>query len=201
MHGNNPSRRHAPRILGRLFGVSIVTLAALAFAGVADAKTGFKVSSTDVGLKKPTAGEFVFNGFGCTGGNQSPEVHWSGAPAGTQSFAVSVYDPDAPTGSGWWHWFVVNLPASTTTLARGAGKSDGSKLPEGAQQINTDFGAPGYGGPCPPAGDKPHRYIVTVYALKVPKLDLPPSATAALAGFMVNANALGKARLTFKYGR
>lgn len=201
MYRNNPPRGHAPRVLRRLFGVSVLTLATLAFAAVADAKTSFKVSSSDVGPHKPTASEFVFNGFGCTGGNQSPELRWSGAPAGTKSFAVSVYDPDAPTGSGWWHWFVVNLPASTTALARGAGQADGSKLPEGARQINTDFGAPGYGGPCPPAGDKPHRYVVTVYALKVPKLDLPPNATAALAGFMVNANALGKARLVFKYGR
>lgn len=201
MYRNNPPRGHAPRVLRRLFGVSVLTLATLAFAAVADAKTSFKVSSSDVGSRKPTASEFVFNGFGCTGGNQSPELRWSGAPAGTKSFAVSVYDPDAPTGSGWWHWFVVNLPASTTALARGAGQADGSKLPEGARQINTDFGAPGYGGPCPPAGDKPHRYVVTVYALKVPKLDLPPNATAALAGFMVNANALGKARLVFKYGR
>jgi len=197
MFGNIPSIGRAHR---RLF-VGIAASAALAFAVTIDAKTAFKVSSPDVGPSKATATEFIFNGFGCTGGNQSPELHWSGAPAGTQSFAVSVYDPDAPTGSGWWHWYVVNLPASTTSLPRDAGKSDGSKLPAGAQQINTDFGAPGYGGPCPPAGDKPHRYIVTVYALKVPKLDLPANATAALAGFFANANAIGKARLTFKYGR
>lgn len=175
--------------------------AALAFAAAADAKSGFRVSSPDVGPHKQTAGRFVYKGFGCSGGNESPELDWHGAPAGTMSFAVSVYDPDAPTGSGWWHWFVVNLPGGTTTLARGAGKPDGSKLPAGAQQINTDFGAPGYGGPCPPAGDKAHRYVVTVYALKVPKLDIPPNATAALAGFMANANAIGKAKLTFRYGR
>lgn len=182
--------------------IRLVLLAAtLAFAAGADAKSGFRVSSPDVGPSKATADRFVYKGFGCSGENESPALHWRGAPAGTKSFAVSVYDPDAPTGSGWWHWFVVNLPASTTTLARGAGKSDGSGLPTGAQQINTDFGAPGYGGPCPPAGDKPHRYVVTVYALKVPKLDIPPNATAALAGFMANANAIQKAKLTFRYGR
>ena len=200
MFGNISSVGRAPRVHRGLF-VGIVSLTALAFAATVDAKTSFKVSSPDVGPSKPTASEFIFNGFGCTGGNQSPELRWSGAPAGTQSFAVSVYDPDAPTGSGWWHWYVVNLPANTTALSRDAGKPDGSKLPAGAQQINTDFGAPGYGGPCPPAGNKPHRYIVTVYALKVPKLDIPPNATAALAGFFVNANAIGKAQLTFKYGR
>ena len=200
MFAVNPAFRHTSGLARRvLFGVAVLT--ALLSSAASDAKTSFKVSSADVGPSKATANEFVFNGFGCSGGNQSPALHWSGAPAGTQSFAVSVYDPDAPTGSGWWHWYVINLPASTTALERGAGKADGSGLPAGAQQINTDFGAPGYGGPCPPAGDKPHRYVVTVYALKVPKLDVPPNATAALAGFFVNANAIGKAKLTFKYGR
>jgi Raf kinase inhibitor-like YbhB/YbcL family protein len=161
----------------------------------------FKISSSDVGPSKPPAQTFVFNGFGCVGSNESPAVSWSGAPAGTQSFALSIYDPDAPTGSGWWHWYVINLPATTTSLPRGAGKADGSQLPKGAQQINTDFGAPGYGGPCPPAGDKPHRYIVTVYALKVAKLDVPATATAALAGFNVKGNALGETSFTFKFGR
>jgi len=161
----------------------------------------FTVASRDVAPDKPVANDFIFSSFGCSGGNHSPELHWSGAPAGTQSFALSIYDPDAPTGSGWWHWFIVNLPANTMSLERDAGKADGSKLPAGAQQIATDFGTKGYGGPCPPAGDKPHRYIVTVYALKVPKLDIPATATAALAGFNVNANALGKATFTFKYGR
>lgn len=161
----------------------------------------FNVSSPDVSAQKSPTQDFIFNGFGCSGGNQSPALTWSGAPKGTQSFALTVYDPDAPTGSGWWHWVVVNLPASTTQLPRGAGTADGSKLPKGVVQVNTDFGAKGYGGPCPPQGDKPHRYIVTVHALKVPALELPPTATAALAGFMINANSLGKATFTFTYGR
>jgi Raf kinase inhibitor-like YbhB/YbcL family protein len=175
--------------------LTAVLLLAASIAGAAD----FTVASNDVGPNKPTAAEYLFNGFGCTGKNISPELHWSGAPAGTQSFAVSVYDPDAPTGSGWWHWYVVNLPASTNALAQGVG----AKLPKGAQQIKTDFGVPGYGGPCPPEGSKakPHRYIVTVFALKVPKLDIPEGASAALAGFMVNANALAKTTLTYTYGR
>lgn len=104
------------------------------------------------------ADEQVFAGFGCEGQNLSPSLSWSGAPAGTKSFALTVYDPDAPTGSGWWHWVVVNLPATTTSLPKGAGTADGSNLPKGALQVRTDFGAPGYGGPCAPQGD--HRTVI-----------------------------------------
>jgi Raf kinase inhibitor-like YbhB/YbcL family protein len=162
----------------------------------------FEVSSTDIAKGKPIAMDYVFNGFGCTGKNISPALSWKNAPAGTKGFAVMVHDPDAPTGgAGFWHWVVVNLPASATGLAQGVGAADGKALPEGARQINTDFGSPGWGGPCPPQGSKPHRYNFTVYALKVDKLDLPPNATASLTGFMVNGNALGKASLMGKYGR
>ena len=113
-----------------------------------------------------------FARFGCEGQNLSPSLSWSGAPAGTKSFALTVYDPDAPTGSGWWHWIVVDLPATTTSLPEGAGTTDGSKLPQGAVQVRTDFGAPGYGGPCPPPGDHPHRYLFRIYALDLDKLDV-----------------------------
>jgi len=111
-----------------------------------------------------------------------------------------VHDPDAPTGSGWWHWVVYNIPASVTSLPAGAGDPKKSLMPAGALQGRTDFGTPGYGGPCPPPG-KPHRYYLRLYALKVEKLEVPADATAALIGFNVNAAALGKAELMGLYGR
>jgi len=175
---------------------------ALAVTGLAAHAGGFTLESSDIKPGATIKNEQVFAGFGCSGGNVSPALAWKNAPAGTKSFALLVHDPDAPTGgSGWWHWVVINLPAATDKLAGGAGKADGSALPAGAAQVATDFGGPGWGGPCPPVGDKPHRYNFTLHALKVEKLDLPPGATAALAGFMINANSLGRATLTGLYGR
>ena len=142
----------------------------------------------------------VFNGFGCTGKNISPALTWAGAPAGTKSFAITVYDPDAPTGSGWWHWTVVNIPANVTSLAAGAGSTKPS-LPTGAVQGRTDFGKPGFGGPCPPVGDKPHHYVFTVWALKVEKLDLNGEASGAMVGYNLNGNKLGTASFTALFGR
>jgi len=140
-------------------------------------------------------------GFGCAGGNASPHLKWSEAPAGTKSFAVTCYDPDAPTGSGFWHWFVFNIPASVTELAPNAGAQGGANLPKGASQHRIDYGFAAWGGPCPPEGDKPHRYVFTVHALKTDKLDIPADASTAVAGFMVNANTIAKASFTAKYGR
>ena len=172
-----------------------------ALAGAAHAQQ-FKLTSAGIKAGGAIAEEQVFNGFGCSGENVSPQLAWSGAPKEAKSFALLVHDPDAPTGgAGWWHWVVINIPANVKELKKGAGKGDGSGLPAGAAHVNTDFGGPGWGGPCPPAGDKPHRYNFTLHALKVEKLDLPKGATASLAGFMVNANSTGKATLTGKYGR
>ena len=179
-------------------------LATLLLAGcaVSAQAAGFTLKSPDLRHNTTIREAQVFNGFGCSGGNVSPALRWTNPPKGTKSFALQVHDPDAPTGgSGWWHWVVINLPADTRELPADAGRTDGSGLPAGAQQITTDFGAPGWGGPCPPAGDKPHRYNFTLHALKVEKLDVPKDAKASLVGFMVNANSIGKATLTGKYGR
>ena len=154
----------------------------------------FTLSSPDVHQGAKIASTFVFNGMGCTGNNQSPALQWSGAPAGTKSFAVTVYDPDAPTGSGWWHWVLYNIPANVTKIDRG-------HVPAGEKQGLTDFGSAGYGGPCPPTGDKPHHYIFTVYALKVASIDVPAHASAAYVGFNLNANKLAMAKLTALYNR
>ena len=163
----------------------------------------FRLTSPDVKPNGRIAEEQVFNGFGCSGKNISPALRWSGAPPGTKSFALLVHDPDAPTGgAGWWHWLVIDIPADVTALKKDAGKADGANLPsEATRQIRTDFGTPGWGGPCPPAGAKAHHYHFTLYALKVEKLDVPNDARASLVGFMVNANSIAKATLTGVYGR
>jgi hypothetical protein len=180
----------------------ILILAALAavLPPMANA-AGFKLSSPNIEPGGTLTEAQVFKGFGCEGKNVSPALKWDGAPQGTKSFAVTVYDPDAPTGSGWWHWVVYNIPGDATELAEGAGTADGKGLPPGATQGRTDFGAPGFGGACPPQGDKPHRYIFTVHALKAQKIDVPADASAALVGFMINANRIVKASFEAKYGR
>ncbi|MDP9205722.1 MAG: YbhB/YbcL family Raf kinase inhibitor-like protein [Gemmatimonadota bacterium] len=159
----------------------------------------FRLTAPDLVSRGRIALSHVFNGMGCNGQNVSPALEWANAPAGTKSFAVTMYDPDAPTGSGWWHWVMYNIPASTTGLVAGAG--NGRSAPGGSAQGATDFGTKGYGGPCPPAGNRPHHYHITVLALKVDKLDVPGNATAAYVGFNLNANKLATARVTGLYGR
>jgi hypothetical protein len=160
----------------------------------------FTLVSPDVGKDNPIALDQVFNGFGCKGKNLSPALFWSGAPAGTQSFAIMVHDPDAPTGSGFWHWVVYNIPASEVSIPAEAGDVKKKGMPVGSVQGRNDYGTFGYGGPCPPPG-KPHHYHFRIFALKVPKLDVPSDATAALIGFAVNTNKLGEADLVGMYGR
>jgi len=133
-------------------------------------------------------------GFGCAGGNISPHLKWSGAPAGTKSFALTCFDPDAPTGSGFWHWVVVNIPADVSELAAGAG-NPGGKLPAGALQTRTELGATGYLGPCPPEGDHPHRYLFTVFAVGKDKLDVAADTSPAVVGFNLHFATLGKAEI------
>ena len=177
-------------IASALLGASV-----LAHAG------SFTLSSPDIKAGGTIPKSFEFNGFGCSGENKSPALKWSGAPKGTKSFAVTVYDPDAPTGSGWWHWMVINIPADVSGLPANAGAVNSTTLPKGATQTRIDYGTNAWGGVCPPPGDKPHRYIFTVYALKTEKLDVPGDATAALTGYMIHANSLGKASFTARYGR
>ncbi len=190
---------------------------ALCVVAVDDARAqaaAFTLSSPDLpGNVIPT--RFILNGFGCTGANTSPALVWSNVPAGTKSLTLQVYDPDAPTGSGFWHWAVYDIPPTTTGLAQGAGNA-AATLPAGAYGGNTDFmdtGATGgngnYGGPCPPQGDKPHRYMFTLYALAVDKIaaagGIPKTGSAGLYGFVLNkgvgAALLGKATFTATYGR
>jgi Raf kinase inhibitor-like YbhB/YbcL family protein len=160
----------------------------------------FTLTSPDIAAGGTIAESQVFSGFGCHGGNVSPALTWRDAPAGTRSFALLMHDPDAPTGSGWWHWIVYNIPASVSALPAGAGDPQKNLLPAGVVQGRTDFGTPGYGGPCPPPG-KPHHYYLRLYALKVDRLDVTADATAAYIGFNVRAQALGQAELMGLYGR
>lgn len=161
----------------------------------------FSISSEAFKEGKTLSSAQVFKGFGCEGENISPDVAWQNPPSGTKSFAINLYDPDAPTGSGWWHWIVYNIPATTTNLAIDAGKTDGRGLPSGAIHGRSDYGTYGFGGACPPVGDAPHRYQLTVHALSVEQLDLPQDASAALIGYMVNANTIEKTSITSFYGR
>lgn len=146
--------------------MAVAMLAAVSSGAMA---APFSVSSNDMRDGQPLAQQHWFAGFGCTGGNVSPQLTWKNAPAGTRSFAVTVRDPDAPTGSGWWHWTVVNIASSVFSLPAGAGDKNSATLPGGAVQGRNDFGYAGFGGACPPAGDKPHRYRFTVWALDVPR--------------------------------
>jgi Raf kinase inhibitor-like YbhB/YbcL family protein len=164
--------------------------------------TRFTLKSADIANRSTVPLEFVFNSFGCTGQNISPSLEWAGVPAATKSLALIVQDVDAPTGvGGFTHWIAYNIPVSASKLEKNAGTSDGKLLPSGSVQHTTSFGAPGWGGPCPPAGRKPHRYVFTLYALGVDKLELPANASQAFVGFNINGNAIGKASFTALYGR
>jgi len=156
----------------------------------------FELKSADLKPNGKIPPEFVFNGMGCTGENLSPELHWTGAPKDTKSFAITVYDPDAPTGSGFWHWIAYGFSPSTTSLKKGWRPIAG----DGITQAATDYGAPGYNGPCPPPG-KPHHYIFTVYALKTDKIEVPAGAPNAIARFMIMGNVISKASFTALYGK
>lgn len=170
-------------------------IAALFFFAGLSAQT-FTLKSADVG-GQATQKQF-FNGMGCTGQNVSPQLSWENAPEGTMYYAVTIYDKDAPTGSGFWHWVIFNIPGSVTELKSGAGEVAKKLAPKEAIQSVTDLGKPGYSGPCPPPGP-PHEYLITVYALKS-KIELDKNASPAMVGFNLNNNMLAKASIVM-YGK
>ena len=185
----------------RLLGV--VSLACVAATSAMGApKSKFVLASSDPQLAISVPLIYTAKAFGCSGGNQSPELHWSGAPAGTQSFVVTLFDRDErSTPSGWWHWVLYNLPKNVSSLPQGAGAEHSSALPAEALQGRTDLGEDAYHGPCPAKGDPPHRYVFTVYALNVAKLPVAPDSSGAMVTSIVQEHLLGKAVFVAHYGR
>lgn len=161
----------------------------------------FYLRSNNIIQGSTISNKHVFNGFGCSGKNLSPHLSWKNANSQAKSFALTVYDPDAPTGSGWWHWVLVNIPTKYDSLPINFGEKNQFNLENGINQIRNDFGIYNFGGPCPPKGDRPHRYIFTIHALRVEKLQLQEGATAAMAGFMINQATIDKASFIAYFGR
>jgi Raf kinase inhibitor-like YbhB/YbcL family protein len=159
----------------------------------------FTVTSDDVSHGEMMGDKQVYNSFGMSGENISPHLSWSGFPAETKSFAVTCYDPDAPTGSGFWHWLVIDVPVSVTSLEAGAGTGTG-KLPDGAFQVRNDYGTKDFGGAAPPKGDEPHRYVFAVHALDVEKLGIDSDVSPAVAGFNLRYHTIARALLIPVYG-
>ncbi|GAA5524973.1 UPF0098 protein YbcL [Microbulbifer aestuariivivens] len=173
--------------------VAAISLAASAMAANAE---GMTLVSEQVTNGETFKNQQIYNQWGCTGKNTSPELKWDNIPKGTKSFAVTMYDPDAPTGSGWWHWVVINIPGDISSLPLNAGAKGGQNLPEGASMLRNDFGSRAYGGACPPEHSAPHKYHITVYALDIPTLGVKSSASPAMAGFYILKHTLAKAVLT-----
>lgn len=162
----------------------------------------FALASSDLTANGDTfSNNQTFNGFGCTGTNVSPALNWTNAPAGTKSFVLTVLDPDAPNGSGFWHWMVVDIPPTVTSLPASAGTAGSGLLPAGAIQGYNDYGISSYGGPCPPPGDEPHRYLFNLYAMNTATLGTSASSPGALVSFSTVGNTLGKAEFVATFGR
>lgn len=175
----------------------LITLFALTLT--TRAQSSFTLKSNDIGGQMTPVQES--NSYGCNGQNISPQLSWVNPPKGTQSYAITMFDPAAPTGSGWWHWVIFDIPGFTRALFANAGNPIKNLLPKGSIQSNTDAGKPGYDGPCPPEGHGFHPYIITIYALKSSKLGLDQHASAAQVGFMLNNNAIEKASIMAYYKR
>lgn len=178
---------------------SLILMLSLIFTTVSFGQKTFTLSSNDLGGEATKTQEF--NGFGCTGDNKSPQLLWANAPEGTKSFAITMYDPDAPTGSGFWHWVVFDIPANVNELVTNAGNVELNLAPKGVIQSITDYGIKGFGGPCPPKGHGFHQYIITVYALKTDKLGLNENVNPAIVGFNLWNQTLAKASIVAYYKR
>jgi Raf kinase inhibitor-like YbhB/YbcL family protein len=162
----------------------------------------FVLTSSDPQLAISVPLMYTAKAFGCTGGNTSPPLQWRGAPAGTKSFVVTLFDRDErSTPSGWWHWVVYDLPAHVEKLPAGAGVEHSQLVPAETRQGRTDLGEDAYHGPCPAKGDPPHRYVFTIYALNVAKLDVPADSSGAMVTSTVQDHLLGKAVFVAHYGR
>ncbi|MFT5997354.1 MAG: Raf kinase inhibitor-like YbhB/YbcL family protein [Glaciecola sp.] len=180
--------------------LKLISILSLSFSAHVFAES-LTLSSQDIAQGEFMSKAHEFTGFGCSGGDLSPHLKWSGAPEGTKSFAITAYDIDAPTGSGWWHWQLVNIPSTVSELATDAGSTKKDLAPQGSSQIKNDYGSKGFGGACPPSGHGVHRYRFTVHALSVEKLELPDDASGALVGYMVNANTLESSTIESLYKR
>jgi Raf kinase inhibitor-like YbhB/YbcL family protein len=178
---------------------NLIWMLSLIFSTVVFGQKTFTLTSKDLGGEATKIQEF--KGFGCSGDNQSPELAWKNAPEGTKSFAITMYDPDAPTGSGFWHWIVFDIPANQNELLTNTGNIKLNLTPKGAVQSITDYGIKGFGGPCPPEGHGFHQYIITVYALKTDKLGLDENTNAAIVGFNLWNQTLAKASIIAYYKR
>ncbi|HEX5124339.1 MAG TPA: YbhB/YbcL family Raf kinase inhibitor-like protein [Rhodanobacteraceae bacterium] len=185
-----------------LIAASFVSILSSASAiAQTDAQPGesFTLESATFGSNTTLATTQIYNKGECNGGNQSPELHWKGAPGDTKSFAITMFDPDARGGAGWWHWLLYDIAPTTTTLAVGIG--DPMKAPAVGISGNNSFGDSGYSGPCPPRDDKPHHYVFTIYALKVEHLGLPAGADAGAVKAALEANTLLSTTLQGQYER
>ncbi|CCN50253.1 putative Phosphatidylethanolamine-binding protein PEBP [Vibrio nigripulchritudo MADA3029] len=170
---------------------------ALVLTAVSMNSAAFTLTSSDIQEGSRMKSTFEFKGFGCEGDNLSPALSWKDAPKGTKSFAITVYDPDAPTGSGWWHWVATDIPANVTHLKRGAS----TQVSFAGKERKSDYGVLGFGGACPPKGHGMHRYQFTVWALPTQTLNVPKHASNAIVGYTLNSTSLGKATLTATYVR
>lgn len=166
---------------------------------MATSKETFTLTSNDLGGHFDKAQSF--NDWGNDGENISPQLSWKNAPEGTKSFAITMYDPDAPTGSGWWHWLVFDIPANVNELVTNAGNIALGLAPKGTKQSINDYGTKGYGGPCPPEGHGFHQYMITIHALKTETLELDDSTNAAVVGFYLWNNTIEKSSIVAYYKR